>query len=254
MNFLHAILLGIVEGLTEFLPVSSTGHMILASTLLRLSDSEFLSSFEIAIQLGAILSVVVLYARRFLEDRDIVKKVIVAFLPTAIIGLFAYKFVKTYLLGNEYIVLWALAIGGVLLILFELRPHGQDTGNQQISFKQAFFIGIIQTISMIPGVSRSAATILGGLALGVDRKTIVEFSFFLAIPTMAAATGLDLLKTGASFTAHDFQLLATGFVVSFIVAWLSIKFLLRFVRTHTFIPFGIYRILAALLFWFFVLR
>ena len=249
MNLLDAIILGIIEGITEFLPISSTGHLILAATLLELQDTEFLKTFEIAIQLGAILSVVVLYARNLLKDRELIYKTITAFLPTAIIGLIAYKFVKQYLLGNELVVVAALLIGGALLILFEFLHRGKPEGTTNVSYGQALLIGLFQCIAMVPGVSRSAATIIGGMILGIERRTIVEFSFLLAIPTMAAATVLDVYKTAAIFSAAEVKILATGFVVSFIVALLSIKFLLQYIRSHTFIAFGIYRILVALLFW-----
>jgi len=232
MTILNAIILGIIEGITEFLPVSSTGHLILASTLLKLEDTEFLKSFEIAIQLGAILSVVVLYARSLIKDR-----------------LIAYKFVKRYLLGNELIVVAALLIGGLILILFEWLQRGKPEGSNQISYSQAIYIGLFQCISMIPGVSRSAATIIGGMALGIERRTIVEFSFLLAIPTMAAATALDIYKSASLFSSAEIELLILGFVISFIVALWSIKFLLRYIQTHTFVAFGIYRILIAFLFW-----
>ncbi len=249
MNWLDAILLGIIEGITEFLPISSTGHLILASTLLKLEDTEFLKTFEIAIQLGAILSVVVLYARRLLNDRVLIQKTIAAFLPTCIIGLVAYKFVKQYLLGNELVVVAALLIGGVILIVFELLHHEKEGRVTEISYSQAILIGLFQCISMIPGVSRSAATIIGGMFLGIERRAIVEFSFLLAIPTMAAATALDIYKSGSAFSMAEIQILLVGFVVSFIVALLSIKFLLRYIQNHTFIAFGIYRILVAMLFW-----
>lgn len=253
MNLLDAIILGIIEGITEFLPISSTGHLILAATLLKLEDTEFLKTFEIAIQLGAILSVVVLYARRLLQDWNLVQKTLVAFLPTCVIGLLAYKFVKQYLLGNEAIVVAALLIGGVALILFELIQRNRSQGSTNISYGQALLIGLFQCIAMIPGVSRSAATIIGGMVLGIERRTIVEFSFLLAIPTMAAATALDVYKSAAMFSTEEFKILAVGFVISFIVALLSIKFLLRYIQNHTFIAFGIYRILVALLFWTIVL-
>jgi undecaprenyl-diphosphatase len=249
MTLLDAIILGIVEGITEFLPVSSTGHLILASALLKLKDSEFLKSFEIAIQLGAILSVVVLYARSLIKDRELVQKTIVAFIPTCIIGLLAYKLVKQYLLGNELIVVAALLVGGIVLILFELLQRRKPEGSKQITYSQAIYIGLFQCISMIPGVSRSAATILGGLVIGIERKTIVEFSFLLAVPTMAAATALDMYKSASLFSSVQVELLLVGFVISFIVALFSIKFLLRYIQNHTFIAFGIYRILVALLFW-----
>ncbi len=255
MTPFDSILLGIVEGVTEFLPISSTGHLILASSLLHIADSAYLKSFEIIIQLGAILAVVALYWRKFL-DLKVLKTLIVAFIPTGIIGLALYKIVKTYLLGNESIVLWSLVLGGVALIVFELlyRERADATTDvSTISYKQAALIGLFQAIAIIPGVSRSAATIVGGLLLGIKRAAIVEFSFLLAVPTMAAATGLDLLKNASGFSADQTLTLAIGFVTSFVVAIFAIKFLLAYIRNHSFIPFGVYRILAALAFFFFVL-
>jgi len=252
MNYLDAIILGIIEGITEFLPVSSTGHLILASALLKLSNTEFLKSFEISIQLGAILSVVVLYARTVLKNRELIWKTMIAFIPTCIIGLLFYKIVKHYLLGNQNIVAASLLIGGVFLILFELWQKKKPVGTSEITYKQAFLVGIFQMISMIPGVSRSAATIIGGMLLGIERKSIVEFSFLLAVPTMAAATALDIFKSGSNFTGNEIRILLTGFVVSFVVALIAVKVFLRFIQNHTFIPFGIYRIVAAIA-WFFLL-
>lgn len=251
MDLSTAAILGIVEGISEFLPISSTGHLILASHLMRLQHTDFLKSFEIAIQVGAILSVVVLYWRDLLINRAVIQRLIVAFLPTGIIGLTLYKVIKSYLMGSPSIVLWSLALGGVFLILFEWQHHEKDDAvarPQDMTYKQAFIIGLFQSLAMIPGVSRSASTIVGGLILGLKRKTIVEFSFLLAVPTMAAATGYDLLKSGLHLSVDQIQFLAVGFIMSFIVALLSIKFLLRFIQTHTFIPFGIYRIVFVI-FW-----
>lgn len=256
MHLIHAIILGIVEGATEFLPVSSTGHLILASRLLNLPESSFLSTFEIAIQSGAILAVVVLYFRRFF-NWELIKKLIVAFLPTAIIGFTVYPYVKTYLLTNPYIVVISLFIGGIVLIAFELfhqeRPDAVSRP-EDITYKQAFAIGLFQAVAVIPGVSRSAATIVGGLASGIRRLAIVEFSFMLAVPTMAAATGLDLLKSYKTITSADIGLLLIGTIVSFVVALVALKFLVQYIRRFTFIPFGVYRIIVALLFFFLVLR
>jgi undecaprenyl-diphosphatase len=250
MKLIHAIILGIIEGVTEFLPISSTGHLILASTLLKLSDSNFLKSFEIAIQLGAILSVVVLYRKSLITDRNTLQRVFVAFLPTAVVGLLVYRAIKQFLLGNEMVVLAALFLGGIVLILFEvLHKDKPGAAVNSISYGQAFLIGLFQSVSVIPGVSRSAATIIGGLALGIERRTIVEFSFLLAVPTMAAATGLDIIKSASNFSTSEFGLLAVGFIISFLVALLSIRFLLSFIKNHSFIPFGIYRILLAVLLW-----
>lgn len=251
MNLLQAIILGLVEGITEFLPISSTGHLMLTGRLLGLSQTEFLKSFEIAIQLGAILAVVALYARTVFTNWEAIKRIVVAFIPTGILGLLFYKIVKTYLLGSNTVVVWSLLIGGAGLIIFELWHHERERSVSdlaKLTYPQAFLIGLFQSVAMVPGVSRSAATIVGGLVLGVSRKTIVEFSFLLAIPTMAAATLLDLVKNINLFTAGEFNFLAIGFIAAFISAIIAVKFLLKFIQSHTFIPFGIYRIVIALAF------
>jgi len=256
MLFLQSAILGLIEGITEFLPVSSTGHLILASTLLGIAQSDFQKTFEIVIQLGAILAVVAVYWREFLKIESL-KKILAAFIPTGIIGLALYKVVKTYLLGNDAVVLWALGLGGVALILFEYMHTERDAASasiNEISYKQAVWIGLFQSLSIIPGVSRSAATILGGLLVGLKRRTIVEFSFLLAVPTMVAASGLDLVKTSATFNIAQVGALAIGFLVAFIVALFSIRFLLQYIRSHSFVPFGIYRIIVALVFFFLVLK
>lgn len=256
MTLIDSITLGIIEGITEFLPISSTGHLMLSSYLLGLEPTEFQKTFEISIQLGAILSVVVLYFKTFLIEPKIMYKVLAAFVPTAIIGFLLHDLVKDILLESEITVLWSLAIGGAIIIGFELwhteKPHAASS-IKHMTYMQAFVIGLFQSIALIPGVSRAAATIIGGLSSNVSRRTIVDFSFLLAVPTMLAATGLDLLKTGYQFTSTEWQLLGAGFVTSFLVAIIAIKWLLRFIQTHTFIPFGIYRILLALIFWFWVL-
>ena len=188
---------------------------------------------------------------------QVLKRIGAAFLPTAVIGFAFYKIIKKFLLGNSSIVTWSLFLGGIFLIIFELlHREKKDAVNaiQSISYKQAFSIGIFQTIAVIPGVSRSAATIIGGLILGLRRDVIVEFSFLLAVPTMLAATLLDLYKNANTFTPDQFSLLGIGFVTSFIAALLAIKFLMSFIKKHTFISFGIYRILVALLFWFVVFK
>lgn len=257
MNFFHAIILSIVEGITEFLPISSTGHLILASDLLKLQQTEFMKSFEIFIQLGAILGIVVLYWKTLIKNIEIWKRIIIAFIPTGILGIVFYKIVKTFLLGNVMVTLLALLIGGILLIILELVHKEKDNHKEKIediSLKNAFLIGLFQSVSMIPGVSRSAATIVGGLILGTKRKTAIEFSFLLAIPTMIAATGLDLVKSNLSFDSGELSLLAIGFIGSFIVAILAVKFFLDFIKKHTFIPFGIYRIILAILFYLFIIR
>lgn len=255
MTIFDAVILGAIEGFTEFLPISSTGHLILASTALGIPDSAFLKSFTIAVQLGAILAVVSMYWRSFLVI-EMLKRLAVAFLPTALIGLALYSFIKSHLLGNEVVVLWALLLGGIALIAFE-RMHKEkaDAASSplDITYAQSALIGVFQSIAIIPGVSRSAATIIGGLLLGIRRVAIVEFSFLLAVPTMGAATGLDILKNPGLFTSDTLPILAAGFAVAFVVAMLAIKFLIAFVRSRSFVPFGVYRIVIALLFFLFVL-
>lgn len=262
MGFLDSIIFGIVEGITEFLPISSTGHLILTSKILNLPNTDFLKTFEISIQLGAILSVVVLYWKKFLVNLAILKRVALAFVPTGILGLLFYKIVKTYLMNSALVILISLFAGGVVLILFEVWYEKKNILSRQslsasfqagedircISYKNSFLIGVFQSIAMIPGVSRSAATIIGGLLLGFSRQTIVEFSFLLAVPTMMAATGLDLFKNANSFSTDQFVILLVGFVISFFVALLTIKWLLKFIKNHSFISFGIYRIIISLIF------
>lgn len=256
MNYFEAIILAIVEGVTEFLPISSTGHLILTAQLLQIPQTEFVKSFEIFIQLGAICAIVFLYWRTLLQNVEVWKRIIVAFLPTAIAGFTLYQLVKDVLLGNTLITLSALFFGGIALIVLELmykeKGHHVDT-IENMTHSHAFLIGLFQAISMIPGVSRAAATIIGGLFLGAKRKAAVEFSFLLAVPTMLAASGLDLFKSSLAFSGYEYTLLTVGFVGSFIVAIAAVKFFLRFIQNHTFIPFGMYRIILAVIFWLFVL-
>jgi len=257
MDLLQALILSIVEGVSEFLPISSTGHLILASDILKISQTEFVKSFEIIIQLGAILAVVVLYAKTLLEKRKLWVPLLAAFIPTAVIGFILFKLIKQFLLGNTAVTLWALLIGGIVLIiaekLYKEQPHHLDS-IEKLSPKKAMLIGLAQSISVIPGVSRSAATILGGLFVGLKRKPAVEFSFLLAIPTMIAATGLDLVKSNFSFSGQEWGVLAVGFVGAFVTALLAIKYFIQYVKNHTFIAFGIYRIILAIVFWLLIMR
>lgn len=252
MNITDAIILGIVEGVTEFLPVSSTGHLILTGKFLGIPATSFLTSFEISIQLGAIAAVTALFGKKLLADFRIARKLAVAFLPTAVLGFLLYPFIKGTLLQSVSTVLWALALGGAALIAFEWGRRWDDAEVRSvgdISYRQSFLIGLAQSVAMIPGVSRSAATIMGGMLLGIDRRTIVEFSFLLAIPTMAAATGYDLLQNASLFTAQNWNMLAVGFATSALAAFAAVRFFLEFIERHTFIPFGIYRILLAFILW-----
>ena len=257
MNFLQALILSAVEGISEFLPISSTGHMILAADILKIAQSNFVKDFEIIIQLGAILAIVVLYWNSLFKSLEVWKRIIVAFIPTGIIGLVLFKIVKNYLLGNLYITLASLLIGGIILVILELiykekEYHVSDIA--KITYPKAFAIGLFQAIAIIPGVSRSAATIIGALFLGTKRKTAAEFSFILAVPTMLAATGLDLIKTNFSYSSTEWLIIVIGFLGSFVSALIVVKLFLRFVQTHSFISFGIYRIIVAILFYLIVIR
>lgn len=253
MTWFDAIILGVVEGATEFLPISSTGHLILANEVLGNLPTEFAKSFEIIIQLGAILAVLALYWRSFLHI-ELLKKIAVAFIPTGVIGLALYPIVKTYLLGSVPVVLGALALGGAALIIFEYFYNNtpkEKIQDKPLSYRDALLIGFFQSLAIIPGVSRSAATIIGGLSLGYSRVAIVEFSFLLAVPTMLAASGLDVVQSGLLFTGSEWTVLMIGFIVSFVVALVSIKWLLAYVRSHSFTAFGVYRILLAVVFFIF---
>jgi len=251
MNYLQSVILGMVEGFTEFLPISSTAHLILSTRILHIPQTEFIKSFEIVIQLGAILAVVGMYWKKFLLNGEVIKRVLAAFLPTAVFGFLLYKIFKSFLMENLAVIVWALFLGGIFIIIFELwhkeRPDSVDTV-EKISYRQCFWIGSFQAIAMVPGVSRAAATILGGLLLGLKRKTIVEFSFLLAVPTMLAATAYDLFKSGAGLSSDQLGILSVGFLVSFLVAILAIKFLLHYIQRHNFVWFGIYRIIVGLIF------
>ncbi len=274
MTIFHGLVLGIIEGLTEFLPISSTAHLIIAAEWLKIPSSEFLKTFEISIQLGAILAIVILYWKKIWSSWDLIGKIATAFIPTAIIGLLFYKLVKNYLMDNNYVIASALLVGGIILIIFENYHRSAKSGKEltsenaidkgrnydnkiNISYKQAATIGIFQALAIIPGVSRAAATIIGGLSLGIKRKNIVEFSFLLAIPTMLAATGLDLLKNRdviMSLSSYDLLIWLIGFVVSFITAIIGVKFLIKFIQNNNFSAFGWYRIgLAIVIFiWLFI--
>lgn len=250
MNILQTIILAIIEGLTEFLPISSTGHMILASSLMKIQDDAFVKTFEIAIQLGAIMAIVMLYAKRFLQGITIYLKLATAFLPTAVVGFLAYGFIKAHLF-NPIVVAVSLVVGGVILILIDKKIVNKESETdvlENINYKNAFFIGLIQCFSMIPGVSRAAATIIGGVFNGLNKKQATEFSFLLAVPTMFAATGYDLLKTPVSFTSDELIMLLIGLVIAFFSAWLAVKIFLKIVENYGFKHFGYYRIVIGIIF------
>lgn len=249
MNLIQTIILAIIEGITEFLPISSTGHMVIASAFMGIGKDEFVKFFEVAIQLGAIVSVLVLYYKRFLQSLDLYYKLIVAFIPAAVLGLLLSKKIDQ-LLESPLTVAVTLVLGGVILLFVDdwfRKPQIETTA--EISYAKAFKIGLFQCISMIPGTSRSAATIVGGMTQGLTRKTAAEFSFFLAVPTMFGATAKklwDFHKEGFTFTGDQLKLLAIGNVIAFIVAMLAIKTFITFLEKKGFKLFGIYRILVGL--------
>ena len=254
---LTIILLGIVEGVTEFIPVSSTGHLILASELLGYDAAQW-AVFNVVIQLGAILAVIVLYWRTFWavatgllqlqpESLRFLRNILVAFLPSAVLGFLLIDRIEA-MLGSATIVAWALILGGVAILVIErTAPQGHEKGVADISLGKAIGVGLIQCLSMIPGVSRSGATILGALSLGVERRTAAEFSFFLAVPTMLGATTLQIAKHKDDLGAVDAGGIALGFVVSFVVAILVIRWFIGIVSRRGFAPFGWYRIAAGAL-------
>ena len=262
---LIAIILGIVEGVTEFIPVSSTGHLILATELLGF-DADKWSAFNVIIQLGAILAIVVLYWRTFWAVLEgmlmgqavswrFVRNILIAFLPSAILGFLLINKIEA-LLGNGLVVAVALILGGVAILVIERMVKRSDVvGVAEMPLKTVVGVGLIQCLAMVPGVSRSGATILGGLSLGVERRTAAEFSFFLAIPTMLGATTLELVKHRETLMAGasgvGFGTVAVGFVVSFVVAIVVVKAFVHYISRHGFAPFAWYRIIvgAAALVW-----
>ncbi len=252
MNFFHVLILGIVEGITEFLPISSTAHLEIVSNLLGILHTDFVKSFEIVIQLGAILAVVVLYGKRIIYSREIIIRMVIGFIPTGIIGFILYFFIKKYLLGNAWIAAIALFIGGLLMLAMEhyisRKPQEitPEQGIESLSYVDMIKLGIIQSLAIIPGVSRSGAIIVGGMFMRIPRTVIIETAFILAIPTMAAAAGYDLLKSGTAFTGHEWMMLSMGLIITFIVSLIVIRWLLEYVRTKTFKFFGWYRIILAL--------
>ncbi len=247
MNIIEAIILAIIEGLTEFLPVSSTGHMIIASSLMGIQSNDFVKLFTVAIQLGTILSVVVLYFKRFFKSITFYIKLVAAFIPAAIFGLlFSSKIDE--LLESPLTVAITLLLGGVILLFIDkLFKEGEIDNSDDITYLTAFKIGLFQCIAMIPGVSRSAASIIGGMTQKLTRKAAAEFSFFLAVPTMFGATAkkiLDFYQDGHVITGEEINLLILGNIVGFVVALIAIKSFIGYLSKHGFRVFGIYRIVV----------
>jgi len=244
MSWIQALIIAIVEGITEFLPISSTGHMIITKEILQMQDSEYINLFIVNIQFGAILSVVVLYWKRFIKSLDFYYKLLVAFLPAAVFGVLIGDYIDK-LLDNALVVACALILGGIIL-LFVDKWFGDADENQEITYPRALKIGLFQVIAMIPGVSRSAATIIGGMAGKLNRKNAAEFSFFLAVPTMLAASAYKLFKGYGSLTPDNTGILLFGNIVAFIVAIIAIRGFIYFLTKNGFRIFGWYRIFAGL--------
>jgi len=251
MSVLESIIIAIIEGLTEFLPVSSTGHMILTKAALGITEEGgFVDSFIVSIQIGAILAIIGLYYKRFLQGISIYVKLMAAFIPTAIIGLLAYEYIKSYLFSPT-VVAFALIIGGIVLILIDKKVIAKETqvvDLSQIPLKNAVFIGLFQCLSMVPGTSRAAATIIGGVFNKFDKTQATEFSFLLAVPTMIAATGYDLYKTPVAFSTQEVLILLLGMFVAFVTAFVAVKIFIKLVSAYGFKHYGYYRIFIGLVF------
>ena len=253
MDIFEAIIIGVIEGFTEFLPISSTGHMIVASEFLGVSQDALTKAYEVIIQFAAILAVMLIYREKITFKKiDLWQKLLVAFLPLAIVGFIFKDEIKT--LFTVEVVAWMFIAGGLVFLVVEYfyeekEFHVNDV--EKTSYTQALWVGIAQIFSLIPGTSRAGATIIGGLLAGLDRKTSAEFSFLLAIPVMAAVSGYDLLKHYQDFADAEWGAFLAGFVAAFIVAYVTIKLFLAFLQKFTFVAFGIYRILfgIVLLLW-----
>lgn len=252
MNFLESIALGIVEGITEFLPISSTLHLEISRLLLSIPATDFVKSFEIIIQFGAILAVVYLYRSKLFSSSIYFKQILIAFIPTGVIGFLLYKTIKYFFLGNTLLSAIVLILGGLIMLFFEMRHKNKinDSSTRSIetlSVKELIILGFAQALAVIPGVSRSGAVIISGRALNLPKSLITEFSFLLAVPTMFSATLYDLYKTGAKFESNDWMILLVGLIVSFVVALFVVKWLIEYIKNNSFNIFGWYRIIIGVL-------
>jgi undecaprenyl-diphosphatase len=245
MTTFHALILGLIEGFTEFLPISSTGHMVLVSHFLTMENSPTLTTFEVVVQLGAIAAVIAMYIKKLLEIENI-KKLIVAFIPTGIVGLVVFPYIKTWL-QNPLLVAVNLTIGGIIILAVEAWYKKKLSSNaiheaNTLTYKQALLLGCYQAVAVVPGVSRSGAMIIGGLTMKLPRKLLTEFTFLLAVPTMLAASAYTLYKKHSELTFTDITPILLGSLVSFVVALIVIKYFLSYIRSHSFTVFGWYRI------------
>ncbi len=253
MTILHAIILGIVEGLTEFLPVSSTAHLIITSQFLGLSQTEFMKFFEVFIQSGAILTVFFLYLKYLLKNKQVIKFILISFLPTAVIGLFLYKIIKNIFFKSNLLIVFTLAFVGVLFLIIEFLIKRKKIALHKtinhLTINHALFIGLFQSLAVIPGVSRAGIIIIGMILLGYKRQEAAKYTFLLAVPTILAATGLDFVKTigTVSIAVNEILLLVVGFFTSFLVAYFIIKWFINYLQNNSLVVFGIYRIILAII-------
>ena len=249
MTLFDAVILGIVEGITEFLPVSSTAHLVLSSQLLGVQQDRFATAFEIIIQIAPIFSVMLIYRERLLQSMQLWLKLILAFIPTGFVGLFFHKQIEALFATNSTVAL--MIVTGVVFLAIEYfyREKEHAVGEiESVSFIQALYVGLFQVLALIPGVSRSGTTILGGMLVGLKRETAMSFSFLLAIPTMSVASGYVMFKEYSELSFEHMELLMTGFLVSFVVGWIAVKAFLAIVSRYSFTPFGFYLIVSGLLF------
>jgi undecaprenyl-diphosphatase len=249
MNLFDAIILGIVEGITEYLPVSSTAHLVLTAQMLGLEQDRFMKAFEIIVQIAPIFSVMIIYKERLLQSRQLWYKLLTAFFPTGVVGFLFHEQIETLFAMNSTVALMILT--GVIFLVIEYFWREKEHHVQEldaISYKQAFYIGLFQTISLVPGISRSGSTILGAMLVGLKREAAMAFSFLLAIPTMGAASGYMMLKEYRVIMDGNFSLLFVGFIISFIVGYVAVKSFLAIVARYNFTPFGIYLIVSGLIF------
>ena len=249
MDIFQAIIIGIIEGFTEFLPISSTGHMIVASKFLGIEQSAVVKAYEVIIQFAAILAVMLLYKEKInFKEINLWSKIIAAFFPLAIIGFILKDWVKEFF--NVETVAYMFIIGGIIFIIVEYFHKDEEKSSQdieEVTWKQAMSIGFAQVLSLVPGTSRAGSTIIGGMLSGVSRKASTEFSFLLAIPVMMAVSGYDLLKHYKDFMGADLTAFSIGFVVAFVVAYVTIKMFIVFLQRFTFVAFGIYRIIFGII-------
>lgn len=250
MTIFHSLILGIVEGLTEFLPISSTGHMILVSHFLKMPEGATLATFEVVSQVGAIGAVVILYCKKLFEIK-MVQKLVVAFIPTGIIGVLVYPYLKAWL-ENPLLVAYTMTLGGVCILfvenIYEKRiTQGETIETHSISYRQALLLGLYQAIAIVPGVSRSGAMIIGGLTMRISRKLLTEFTFLLAVPTMVIATAYTIYKKHSELAIESITPLIFGTTISFIVALIVIQYFLTYIRSHSFKIFGWYRIILGII-------